>query len=214
MQIPQALTEHNAQEKQKEYYQLRESEAKKAFSKFGQLFHIRYNRVNLFYLILFIKFFLKEDCFQRSRSTISKQLMIKLLHMIILALKNMQLRLSPFIQSLQENIFAHLWNQELQMNSLKAMLKNLNKEFFFKYQKMSTLFNIEKTRFNISNIFIRNKIIYQLGFFELKLKMLLQTEFNILLDSQKSYKYFKPKDNLFSFLYRTRISIQHKKGEQ
>ncbi|CAD8122559.1 unnamed protein product [Paramecium sonneborni] len=47
----------------------------------------------------------------------------------------------------------------------------------------------------------------ELEFFELKLKMLLQTEFDIILDSQKSYKYFRPKDNLFQVLSRTKISM-------
>ncbi|CAD8202087.1 unnamed protein product [Paramecium octaurelia] len=52
-----------------------------------------------------------------------------------------------------------------------------------------------------------NKIIHELEFFELKLKMLLETEFDILLDAQKSYKYFKPKENLYQVLSRTKISM-------
>ncbi|CAD8195996.1 unnamed protein product [Paramecium pentaurelia] len=75
------------------------------------------------------------------------------------------------------------------------------------YREYLKIIQYRKSRIqHVRNIY-SNKTIHELEFFELKLKMLLSKEFDIHLDVQKSYKYFKPKENLYQVLSRTKISM-------
>ncbi|CAD8196694.1 unnamed protein product [Paramecium octaurelia] len=89
----------------------------------------------------------------------------------------------------------------------EKQVEDSQQKLLYSYREYLKVIQYRKARIqHVKNIY-SNKTIHELEFFELKLKMLLQTEFDILLEIQKSYKYFKPRDNLYQVLSRTKISM-------